>query len=358
MDSNSSFVSSVHSAETDVLIKIPNNFFEPNLCEKSHFSNENEFITELDNFLCLERQKDVHNSTVDEACYTGFNDHLQSTNEDLNLQEEKLKRQHQEQLTSILQKKVLQYQQKTVFLSKLVSGKEQVIQSLRKNEGLDDENIRLKQKITTLEEEVNNTIHLIKNFQSKNDVLELKIENLTSTSSEMREISKRQVKDLEVRLSNCMLEKKEHSCEIEKLQEKYKIERENNIKEKHSRTLLDREVSTLRSQLKCEKEEKVRLQENHNKEKQTSETKQKKIFNNMMNEFAEKERKLIQEWNMQRTALKTYYQAQLESGLEEKVAEFQEQLENFQEEIKQEAKSRERNHTELAISQMEMIIKK
>lgn len=78
----------------------------------------------------------------------------------------------------------------------------------------------------------------------------------------------------------------------------------------------------------------------------------------MMDDFNEKERKLIKELDMQRAALKNYYQAQLESALEEKVAEFQEQLENFHDEIKREAEKRERTHNERVINQMEMIVRK
>lgn len=356
MNPNNSFHSSAHSEDTDILIKIPNNFFETNL-EKSHFSNDNEFISELDNFLHVERYKDVQNSTVDDR-YTEFKDTLHKTDEDLNLQEERLKRQHQEQLTSILQKKIIQYQQKIFFLTRNVHEKDQLVLKLSKNEGLDEENSRLKQKIATLEEEVNNTIQLINKFQSKNDALELKIENLTMTSSEMREISKKQIKDLEIRLSNSQLKEQELHEEIEKLRDNCKTEKDNHIKIKHLRSLLDREVNSLKSQLKHAKDENSRLHEKYEKDKQTIEVKQKKIFNSLMDEFADKERKLIKELDMQRMALKNYYQAQLESALEEKVAEFQEQLETFQNEIRHEADKRERTHSERAIQQMEMIVRK
>lgn len=365
MDPNSSSLSSVHSSDTDILIKIPNNFFDPNLVlDKTHFSNDNDFMKELDNFLHVERRKDPQNSTINEApSYKCFSESLSQSNSDrtdldLNMQEEKLKRQHYEQLTAILQKKIQQFQQKTAFLTKLDQEKDEALHKLRSNEGLDIENNRLKQKIVNLEQEVASTIHLINKFQSKNELLELKIENLTSTSTEMREIAKSQVQDLEIRLSNQQKIEKDLRKEIEDLKLNCKTERDNFIKEKHARSVLDREMSSLKSQMKQSKEDKLKLSERHAKDKQILEQKQKKIFANMMDDFNEKERKLIKELDMQRAALKNYYQAQLESALEEKVAEFQEQLENFHDEIKREAEKRERTHNERVINQMEMIVRK
>lgn len=346
-------------------MRIPNNFFDPNIIlEKSHFSNDNDFMREVDNFLHVERRDDLHNSTCNDALsYKGFVGPLyqpcsDKTDHDLNMQEEKLKRQHYEQLTSILQKKIQQYQQKTAFLTKLDQEKDQALHKLRSNEGLDIENNRLKQKIVNLEREVAETIHLINKFQSKNELLELKIENLTSTSAEMRDISKNQIQDLEIRLSNQQKIEKDLRKEVDELKVNCKTERDNFIKEKHTRSLLDREIASIKSQMKQSKEDRTRLHERHEKEKQNIDQKQKKIFANMMDDFGEKERKLIKELDMQRIALKNYYQTQLESALEEKVAEFQEQLENFHEEIKREAEKRERNHNERAINQMEMIIRK
>lgn len=365
MDPNCSNHSSSHSCDTDILIKIPNNFFDPgNRPNETHFSNENDFMRELDNFLHVEHRQDVHNSTeADVFNYDSFKNPLhrseiEKTDDDLNLQEEKLKRLHYEQLTGILQKKILQYQQKTALFTRTNQEKDQVIFKLRSNEGLDMENNRLKQKIVNLEQEISDTIHLINKFQSKNEVLELKIENLTITSTEMREISKKQIHDLEIRLSNSKQIENDWQNEIEALKASCKSERDNFIKEKHARSVLDRELNSVKSQLKQIRDEKMKLHERHEKEKQNTEAKQKKIFSNLMEEFADKERKLIKELDMQRAALKNYYQAQLETALEEKVAEFQEQLENFQDEIKQEADKREKTHNNRAISQMEMIVRK
>lgn len=322
-------------------------------------------MKELDNFLHSEQhQKDTLNSTGNEQLsYKNFVDPLHSleinkTDQDLNLQEEQLKRQHFEQLCGLLQKKILQYQQKVSFIVKVDKEKDQLIQKLKSNEGLDIENNRLKLKVSKLEQEVTETIHLINKFQTKNEMLELKIENLTSTSTEMREISKKQIHDLEVRMSNSAKTEIDLQQEIEELKANCKAEKENFIKEKHARSLLDRDVCNLKAQVKQMREEKMRLHEKHDKDKQIIEQKQKKIFNGMMDDFADKERNLLKELDLQRMALKNYYQTQLESAIEEKVGEFQEQLDSFQNEIKQEAVKRERHHNERTINQVEMIVRK
>ncbi|CRK99351.1 CLUMA_CG012693, isoform A [Clunio marinus] len=281
MEQNNSCCSSNHSSnDTDILMKIPNNFFDPNInVEKSHFSNDNDFMEELDNFLNKENKNDVHNSTSNDLlCYENFVDPLQQapldkTDNDLNLQEERLKRQHYEQLSSILQKKIIQLQQRLSLLLKSNNEKDQIIQRLKHNEGLDVENTKLREK-------------------------------------------------------------------------------------KHTRSLADRELFSLKFQVKQAKDDKLKLQERHEKEKQTLETKQKKIFSNMMDEFSDKERKLLKELDQQRTALKNYYQTQLESALGQKAGELQEQLEQFQNEIKQEAARREKSINEKAIMQMELIVRK
>lgn len=357
MDLNNSHHSSTHSSDTDILIKIPNNFFDP---------NENDFMRELDNFLHIEqRDHDAYNSTTSKypLSYQSFTDSLQQpkidkTDHDLNMQEERLKRQHYEQLSSILQKKILQYQQKTIIFTKLDHEKDQLIRKLRSNEGLDEENKRLKTRIANLEKEISDTIHLINKFQAKNEILELKIENLTSNSIEIREISKKQILDLEVRLSNSMMMEKDLQHKVDELKADCKTEKENFFKDKQARSALEREVGNLNLQLRQAKEDKLKLHERHNKEKQNIEIKQKKIFSSMMDEYTDKERKILKELDTQRLALKTYYQAQLETALEKKVAELQEQLENFHDEIKVEADKRERILNNRTITQMEIIVRK
>lgn len=371
MDQNSSLQSSTHSSDTDILIKIPNNFFDPNLklerekilnFEKSYFSNDNDFMRELDNF--LHADEELHNSTTNEALnYVKFRDSLhqsgiENADGDLNLQEERLKRKHYEQLSSILQKKIVQYQQKTAMFVNMEREKDQTIHALKRNEGLDVENQGLKQKNSGLEKEISETVQVINKFQSKNEVLELKIENLTSTSAEMRNISKKQIHDLEVRLSHSLKVQNDLEKEVEELKAKCKIERERFNKEKHAKLHLDREKNTLKAQMSKLKEEKMKLYERFEREKQNIEMKQKHIFSNMMNDFADKEQKLVKELDMQRAALKNYYQSQLDSALELKVTEFQDQLKNFQEEIKEEAERREKVYNQRAISQLELIVRK
>lgn len=67
---------------------------------------------------------------------------------------------------------------------------------------------------------------------------------------------------------------------------------------------------------------------------------------------------MLRELDLQRNALKNYYQIQLESALEEKVTDIQEQLNHFQQELKFESEKREKQLSERAIKQMELIISK
>lgn len=237
MDLNQSSHSTTNSTDTDVLTKIPHNFFDPNLkADHSHFSTEQDFMKEIDKFLHVEERKDVLSSTENDLLsYSNFldplhNSQIENADQELNLQEERLKRQHYEQLISILQKKILQYQQKLTYYTKRDIEKDHIIQKLRNNEGLDLENDQLKLKISRFEQEITDTIHLLNKFQAKNEVLELKIENLTSNSNEMRDISKKQIQDLEVRLSNTMKNEQDLQKQIDDTKALCKTERENFIK--------------------------------------------------------------------------------------------------------------------------------
>jgi len=347
---------SASSTDTDVLLKIPHNFFEPNLKEnanKSHFSNEGSFIHEIDKFLVANKQNDVLNSTTNEfISYTRFADTLQQSQnnpeeQDLNIQ-----------MISIFQKKIIQCQQKISVLTKSNIEKDEMIRRLKSNEGLDVENTNLKQKIKMLEQEVQDTVSLINKSQTKNEMLELKIENLTSTCKEMSDISKKQIHELETRLSNSSKLEKELHKKVEELTIKCKEEKEKFIREKNERSHLERDVNNLKSLLKQTKEDKVKLIEKHEQDKQNVDIKQKKIFNNMMDEFSEKERNLVKELDVQRASIKNYYQTQLESALEEKIKEFQEQLEKYQYEIRIDAEEREKASNERVMNQIEMIIQK
>ena len=347
---------SASSTDTDVLLKIPHNFFEPNLKEnanKSHFSTDGSFIHEIDKFLVANKQNDVHNSTANEfISYTRFADTLQQSQnnpeeQDLNIQ-----------MISIFQKKIIQCQHKISVLTKSNIEKDEVLRRLKSNEGLDIENANLKHKIKMLEQEMQETVSVINKYQTKNEMLELKIENLTSTCKEMSDISKKQIQELQTRLSNSSKLESDLHKEIVELKSKCREEKENFIKEKNERSHLEREVNNMKSLLKQTKEDKVKLIERNEQDKQNIDIKQKKIFNNMMTEFTEKERKLVKEMDVQRAAIKNYYQAQLESALEEKIKEFQEQLEKFQYEIRIDAEEREKASNERVMNQIEMIIQK
>lgn len=338
------------SVDTDVLVKLPSDFFDPNFHDKSHFSNDQSFMKEIDKFLTVNQQKDALNSSETEMpSYDNFVDtlHNSQNDQDLNIQ-----------LVTIFQKKIQNYQQKIAFLTKSLMDKDGLILRLKNNEGLDVENNNLKKKVFQLEQEIAETISLIKRYETKNEMLELKIENLTTTSKEMSDLAKKQIKELEIRLSNSSKAEKELREEVDELKAKIKEEKESTFKEKQAKTQLDRELSSLKSQLKQSKEEKVKIYEKFDEDRQTLEMKQKKIFNSMMDDFNEKERMLIKELDAQRAALKNYYQAQLETSLEEKVKEYQEQLNKYQQDIQFEAEEREKSFNERSMCQLELIVRK
>lgn len=341
---------SASSADTDVLVKLPPDFFDPNFKDKSHFSNDHSFMKEIDNFLHVNQQKDVLNSSAaDLPSYNHFADTLQgsSNDQDLNLQ-----------LIDVFQKKIQQLQNKISYLAKSHQDKEEVIRKLKANEGLDVENGILKKKIINLEQEVAGTLSSIVTYETKNEMLELKIENLTATSKEMSDLSKKQLHELETRLSNSTKIEKELRKEIDDLNKKFKEEKENCLHEKQEKSKLNREILKLKEQLKNTKDEKIKILEKFDVDRQTIEFKQKKIFSSMMDDFSEKERKIVKELDAQRVALKNYYQAQLETALEEKVKEYQDQLNKFQSDIQLDAEEREKTFNERSLSQMELIIQK
>lgn len=354
MDLNNSQISE-SSTDTDVLVKIPHNFFDPNLNQnKSYFSNDGEMLNSIDQFLKANQKDLLLNSTANDLKnYTEFADSLQLPNSEYE-QEQDLN----SQLISIFQKKIQYCQQKERNFLKELRIKDEMIRKLKSNEGLDIINDNLKKEVGKLQIEKNDHFAIIKKHEVQNEILERKIENLTGTSKEMNNLAKKQIEDLEIRLSNALKMEKVKEKEIEVLKENIKTERENYVKENNVRSQLDREVNNLKLQLKETKDDKLKLVEKQIHDKQATEIKQKKIFTNIMNECAEKERKIIKELELQRGALKNYYQAQLETALEEKVKEFQEQLENFQFEIKSEYDGRERLNNERFSSQLEMIINK
>jgi hypothetical protein len=149
---------SASSANTEDLIKIPSNLFQVD--EKSHFSNTDVFVQELDNFLAASQQRDAFNSSNannnhDITSYTNFADTLNQSQADIDLNV---------QLIEIFQKKIAQCHEKIRFLSKDNLQKNVIIQKLKANDGLEIANNNLKQKITLLEENISHTIQEMRRY--------------------------------------------------------------------------------------------------------------------------------------------------------------------------------------------------
>lgn len=284
---------SVNSIDTDYLLKLsPNNFD----------ANDQSFMREIDSYL------------NDIPTYHQFANTLRNspTEPDINMQ-----------LVLIFNKKIQQLQNKVSSISRENAEKEKMIMKLK---WCEVQNEKLSKKIIEMEQEIVNAYSTIQRHEAKNDMMELKIKNLTLTSQESNNLAKNQIKDLQTRLSNCAKAEQEMHKEIEKL-------------------------SKLKDHLKLSEKEKIKMLEKFETDRQLLEHKHQKIFSSMMNDFSQRERKLTQELNNQREALKNYYQAQLEAALEEKVREYQEQLDKYQSELLLEAK-------EKSINQFKLIVRK
>lgn len=299
-------------------------------------------------------------------------------NEHFSLQEEKLRREHCEKSIQVLQSKCLEYQQKISVALKIDKTKDDALSKLHDNntrlaviiQQHEDENLKLKKQFETekqqmkedfreikqknqiLENEISQAIEMAKKFQEKNDVLELKADNLKSSSGEIQDIHKKQIGDLEIRLSNSLENEKLFGTEVSKL--KYQIQ--DLMQEISKNSFCKKKLEETESQLdfyvknKEISEEKLNRLEFLEKSKRSDQ----QIIENLLG----KEKSLVKELENQRISLKSYYQAQLEQVVTHKLKEFQEQLDLVEETLKSEAKIRERTIAERALKQMELINQK
>lgn len=299
-------------------------------------------------------------------------------NEHFSLQEERLRREHCEKSIQVLQSKCLEYQQKISVALKIDKTKDDALSKLHDNntrlaviiQQHEDENLKLKKQFETekqqmkedfreikqknqiLENEISQAIEMAKKFQEKNDVLELKADNLKSSSGEIQDIHKKQIGDLEIRLSNSLENEKLFGTEVSKL--KYQIQ--DLMQEISKNSFCKKKLEETESQLdfyvknKEISEEKLNRLEFLEKSKRSDQ----QIIENLLG----KEKSLVKELENQRISLKSYYQAQLEQVVTHKLKEFQEQLDLVEETLKSEAKIRERTIAERALKQMELINQK
>jgi myosin heavy subunit len=170
-----------------------------------------------------------------------------------------------------------------------------------------------------MEQEIDTKNSIIKRCETKNEILELKIDQLTSTSLESSSVAKKQICELKTRINNFLRVEKELRKEIEEFKKKFNEQQEMFNKEQR------------------------KMMENFKHDRQS---------------FEDMQGKMAKKLNEQRESLKNYYQAQLEAAIEEKNKEYQKQLDKFLIELHAEAEGREKAVSERTINQMELLIRK
>lgn len=284
---------------------------------------------------------------------------LQNTS--ASIQEERLRREHCERTIQQLQTKILEYQQKlsvaiTVDRTKddalkaLEEEKNRLKIDLSRHEVCEKYQNDLKSRIENLEKELSQAVNLASKFQSKNEILEQKVESILQTTGEMEELYKHKIEDLENQLSHCqnnlryceedLKSTRERLGSVQTEADKVMEEQLKCDKVIHN---LERLHSTSSTELLTEKKRISQL------EKQNQEINEKLV--NMMR----KEKHLQQELEQQKHTLKSHYQQQLENVVKDKLVQFQEELDKTEATLKTEHKQREHLIAERAIKQITLI---
>ncbi|EAT42317.1 AAEL006125-PA [Aedes aegypti] len=288
------------------------------------------------------------------------------------LQEERLRRQHCERNIQALQAKLLEYEQKIAVAVDVDKEKEAIIGRLeedvvRQNRQLHDlelkhtesqekllqENVEIKNKNLFLEKELSETIAVVRKLQDKNEALESKVESLTSANRDVTDVHKNQLRDLEIRLANSKDAERSLKDQLGKLRKqsdqlKDELEAERKKSEDANKLRGDFASLKVKTDNLSKKFSDINAQNESLKE-------QIKDLKAQVDSHLEEKKKLIKELDVQRLSLKKYYQAQLEDVVADKLKEFQKQLTSVEEQLKSEAKRKERLIAERAIKQIELI---
>ncbi|XP_058448829.1 coiled-coil domain-containing protein 18 [Malaya genurostris] len=288
------------------------------------------------------------------------------------VQEERLRRQHCERNIQMLQAKLLEYEQKIAVAVDVDKEKENVILQLQESsmnsnqrirdlehkyneqhEKLLQENIDIKNKSLHLEKILGETNTVVRKLQDRNEVLESKVESLTTANQDVTEVHKNQLKDLEIRLSNSRESErnlKEQCSRLKKSNEQLKDELELERKRSEEANKLRADVASF----------KVKI-DNLNRKLNDSNT-QNESYKEQINDLKvqnhthlEEKKNLLKELDVQRLSLKKYYQSQLEDVVADKLREFQKQLTTVEQQLKAEANRKERLLAERAFKQIELI---
>lgn len=124
-------------------------------------------------------------------------------------------------------------------------------------------------KYESMERNYNDALESINRLHETNQILEMKCENMTSSSNEIKEIHKQQIRELEVRLSNSIENEKLANDEITNLKDrlhdihvKYEHEKNLNSACKIDMKKFEDEISLLKDQ-KCHLMDKYKILQEH-----------------------------------------------------------------------------------------------
>uniref|UniRef100_A0A182QIX2 Uncharacterized protein n=1 Tax=Anopheles farauti TaxID=69004 RepID=A0A182QIX2_9DIPT len=291
------------------------------------------------------------------------------------LQEERLRRQHCERTIHSLSMKVLEYEEKISVALSVDKEKVSIINNLEQetarltarirdmelkhietHEKLMAENVEIKNKNLFLEKELAETLNCVRKLEEKKDTLETKVENLITANRDVNEVHRKQLEDLQIRLANSRDSERQQRDQLvkqrnenERLVQELQAERQKLADGVHLRAdycALKKQTDTLGKRFADAKRENSSLQE------------QTKHMKEQIAVHQEESKKLLKELEIQRLSLKKYYQSQLEDVVSDKLKEFQKQLATVEEELKEEAKKRERSLTDRAKRQIELIDQK
>lgn len=227
--------------------------------------------------------------------------------------EERLRRRHLEKNLEATQMELIEAQQKVSVALSVDQAKEAAINKLRTaiqsihQQSMATEH-ELRGRIRELELDLKKSMERSKRAKEQNDALEQKVEHLTTASNDYREITKKQLEDLQIRLTNSL----------------------------KAEQLINDDLVRTRNQLVIEK----------NCHRENQET------------WSRKEANYKGDQETLRGSLKHFYQKQLNDVVAEKMREFQRQMDDLEVQFKMEYLRRERQIAERAMAQMELISEK
>uniref|UniRef100_A0A182NRV1 Uncharacterized protein n=1 Tax=Anopheles dirus TaxID=7168 RepID=A0A182NRV1_9DIPT len=291
------------------------------------------------------------------------------------LQEERLRRQHCERSIQSLSMKLLEYEEKISVALSVDKDKVSIINNLEQDvarltarirdmelkhiethEKLMTENVEVKNKNLFLEKELTESLNRERKLEDKIGSLETKVEHLTTANRDMNEVHRTQQEDLQIRLANSRDNERQLRVQLEK-QRKANEHLGEELKAEQQKLADGVRLRTDFCALKTKSDALGRRFTNVTRENSNL-LEQAKHMKEQIDIHQEESKKLLKELEIQRLSLKKYYQSQLEDVVSDKLKEFQKQLATVEEELKEEAKKRERTLTDRAKRQIELIDQK